>query len=85
MGADGAVKIINRRQIEGAEDPQQEFERLKQAYEDKFSNPFVAAKKGYVDEIILPEETVERLAETFHLLEKKDVEPFAKKHGNIPL
>lgn len=85
MGADGAVKIINRRQIEGAEDPQQEFERLKQAYEDKFSNPFVAAKKGYVDEIILPEETVERLAETFRLLEQKDVEPFAKKHGNIPL
>lgn len=85
MGADGAVKIINRRQIEAAEDPQQEYERLKQAYEERFSNPFVAAEKGYVDEIILPEETVERLKETFELLEKKDVEPFAKKHGNIPL
>lgn len=85
MGADGAVKIINRRQIEGAQDPQKEYERLKTEYEEKFSNPFVAAKKGYVDEIILPEETVERLTETFRLLEQKDVEPFAKKHGNIPL
>lgn len=85
MGADGAVKIINRRQIEGAQNPQQEFERLKQEYEDKFSNPFVAAKKGYVDEIILPEETTECLEETFRLLEQKSVEPLAKKHGNIPL
>lgn len=85
MGADGAVKIINRHQIEGAADPQKEYERLKMEYEDKFSNPFVAAKKGYVDEIILPEETVARLAETFRLLESKAVEPFAKKHGNIPL
>lgn len=85
MGADGAVKIINRRQIEAADDPQQEYERLKQDYEQRFSNPFVAAKKGYVDEIILPDETVARLKETFELLEKKEVAPFAKKHGNIPL
>lgn len=85
MGADGAVKIINRRQIEAADDPQQEYERLKQDYEQRFSNPFVAAKKGYVDEIILPDETVDRLKETFELLEKKEAAPFAKKHGNIPL
>lgn len=85
MGADGAVKIISRRQIEESPDPQREYERLKQEYENRFSNPYVAAKKGYVDEIILPEETVQRLKETFRLLEQKSVEPFVKKHGNIPL
>lgn len=85
MGADGAVRIISRRQIEAAENPRQEYERLKQEYEEQFSNPFLAAKKGYVDEIILPEETVERLKETFRLLSDKDVDPFVKKHGNMPL
>lgn len=86
MGAEGAVRIISRRQIEAAQDPAREYERLKQEYEDQFSNPFLAAKKGYVDEIILPEETVDRLKETFRLLETKKKEiPSCKKHGNIPL
>ncbi len=86
MGAEGAVRVINRRQIESAQDPVREYERLKQEYEDQFSNPFLAAKKGYVDEIILPEETVERLTEAFRLLETKKQEgPSHKKHGNIPL
>lgn len=86
MGAEGAVRIINRRQIEAAQDPEQEYERLKQEYENQFSNPFLAAKKGYVDEIILPEETVDRLKETFRLLETKKQEGIScKKHGNIPL
>lgn len=86
MGAEGAVRIIDRRRIEQAEDPQQEYEQCKQAYEEQFSNPFIAAKKGYVDEIILPEETAERLCETFRLLEgKRCPEQPARRHGNIPL
>ncbi len=85
MGADGAVQIISRRQIAQAADPQQEYERQKAQYEEKFSNPFLAAKKGYVDEIILPEETVGRLKETFRLLRTKEAQPYTKKHGNIPL
>ena len=85
MGADGAVQIINRREIAGAKDPQQEYERRKAQYEEKFSNPFLAAKKGYVDEIILPQETADRLKETFRLLRTKEETPYTKKHGNIPL
>ena len=85
MGADGAVQIINRREIAGAKDPQQEYERRKAQYEEKSSNPFLAAKKGYVDEIILPQETADRLKETFRLLRTKEETPYTKKHGNIPL
>lgn len=85
MGADGAVQIINRREIAGAKEPQQEYERRKAQYEEKFSNPFLAAKKGYVDEIILPQETTDRLKETFRLLRTKEETPYTKKHGNIPL
>lgn len=86
MGAEGAVRIIDRRRIEGAADPQQEYERCKQAYENQFSNPFIAAKKGYVDEIILPGETTERLRGTFRLLAGKEQRTEAyRKHGNIPL
>ncbi len=85
MGADGAVRIIHRHRLEKSDNPQQEYELLKQQYETQFSNPFTAVKKGYVDEIILPEETVDRLRETFRLLETKSADPFSKKHGNMPL
>ena len=55
-------------------------------YEEQFSNPFLAAEKGYVDEIILPEETVPRLRETFRLLRTKQVDEVnVRRHGNMPL
>ena len=86
MGADGAVRIIDRHRIEEAEDPQAEYEACKKAYEEQFSNPFLAAEKGYVDEIILPEETVPRLRETFRLLRTKQVDEVnVRRHGNMPL
>lgn len=86
MGAEGAVKIIARHEIEQAADPQAEYEARKRAYEEQFSNPFLAAEKGYVDEIILPEETVPRLQETFRLLRtKKKEEVSVRRHGNMPL
>lgn len=74
--------IGSRRQ----EDPQAEYEACKKAYEEQFSNPFLAAEKGYVDEIILPEETVPRLRETFRLLRTKQVDKVSvRRHGNMPL
>lgn len=87
MGAEGAVRIIDRHRIEQAADPKQEYEACKHSYEEQFSNPFIAARKGYVDEVILPKETTDRLIETFRLLaEKKADEPQAvRRHGNMPL
>ena len=88
MGAEGAVRIIDRHRIEQAADPQKEYEACKEAYEEQFSNPFIAARKGYVDEVILPEETTARLVETFRFLADKHMEdtPSAvRRHGNMPL
>ena len=88
MGAEGAVRIIDRHRIEQAEDSQKEYEVCKRAYEEKFSNPFIAARKGYVDEVLLPEETTARLTETFRFLADKyeeETSPAVRKHGNMPL
>lgn len=85
MGAEGAVKIINRKEIQEAQDPGAELERRKREYEDAFSNPFLAARKGAVDEILLPEETIQRLSQTFRLLEWKKADPLLKRHGNMPV
>ena len=85
MGADGAVQIIHRREIAQAEDPKARYEELKQEFEDKFSNPFIAAEMGYVDEVILPEETTGCLIETFRILRSKKQEPVKKRHGNMPM
>lgn len=60
----------------------------RRAYEEKFSNPFIAARKGYVDEVLLPEETTARLTETFRFLADKyeeETSPAIRKHGNMPL
>ena len=82
------MRIIDLHRIEQAEDPQKEYEACKQAYEEQFSNPFIAARKGYVDEVILPEETTARLTETFRFLADKYAEEMpsaVRKHGNMPL
>lgn len=85
MGAEGAISIISRNEIAEAENPEEERERLKLKYERKFSNPFIAAKRGYVDEIILPEETRKKIRGALDILKNKKVESPHKKHGNIPL
>lgn len=85
MGAEGAVDIIFRRQIEAAEDKIAERNRLIAEYEDKFMNPYIAAARGYVDEIITPELTREKVIEAFNMLKTKKRETLDKKHGNIPL
>jgi acetyl-CoA carboxylase carboxyltransferase component len=85
MGAEGAVNIIFKDAIADAEDPAAERKRLVAEYEMEFSNPYVAAARGYIDEVIFPRETRPRLARALEILaDKRDTNP-RKKHGNIPL
>ena len=85
MGADGAVNIIYKESIAAAADPAAERRRLVEQYEGAFSNPYIAAARGYVDEVILPRETRPRLIRGLEVLaDKRDTNP-RKKHGNIPL
>jgi propionyl-CoA carboxylase beta chain len=85
MGAEGAVNIIYRDTIAEAGDPVGERHRLVAEYEAAFSNPYVAAARGYIDEVILPRETRPRLIRALEVLaDKRDTNP-RKKHGNIPL
>ena len=85
MGAEGAVNIIFKDAIAGADDPAEERKRLVAEYEEEFSSPYVAAARGYIDEVILPSETRPRLVRALEILaDKRDTNP-RKKHGNIPL
>jgi len=85
MGPEGAVSIIFRKEIAAAEDPEAERERLVKAYREQFATPYVAAGRGYVDDVIEPRETRSRIIEALKMLEnKRDANP-PKKHGNIPL
>jgi acetyl-CoA carboxylase carboxyltransferase component len=85
MGVEGAVSIIFRDQIQAAEDQTAERARLVAEYEERFANPYVAAARGYVDEVILPSETRSRIAEGLDVLQHKRQSVPPKKHGNIPL
>jgi propionyl-CoA carboxylase beta chain len=85
MGSSGAVNIIHRDEIEAAADPEAERARLVAEYDERFANPYIAAARGYVDDVILPSETRPRLIAGLELLaDKRDTNP-PKKHGNIPL
>lgn len=85
MGAEGAINIIGRRQIAEAADKEGKRKELIQEYEDKFLNPYIAAKRGFVDEVICPHETKEKIMAALDMLSTKEVERPYKKHGNIPL
>jgi len=85
MGAEGAVNIIFRDEISKADDPDAERVRLVAEYETRFANPYVAAARGYVDEVILPSETRARVVDAMAMLEGKRQAVPARKHGNIPL
>ena len=85
MGAAGAVAIIGRKAIEEAEDKAAKRKELVDEYNRKFMNPYVAAERGYVDEVITPEETRGRIISALKMLENKRRSPIDKKHGNIPL
>ena len=87
MGAEGAVNIIFRNELKGLEGD--EFDKKKAElvanYEDEFANPYKAAARGYIDEVIFPEDTREKLIRYFKVLENKTVLRPERKHGNIPL
>jgi propionyl-CoA carboxylase beta subunit len=85
MGVEGAVNIVFRDRIESASDPDAERARLVAEYQERFANPYVAAARGYVDEVILPSESRARVADGLSLLEGKRQSLPPKKHGNIPL
>ncbi len=85
MGAGGAVNILHSKEIKAAEDPQKARESLLADYVENFSNPYRAASAGFVDEIILPGETRQRIITSLTLLKNKQTSTPAKKHGNIPL
>lgn len=85
MGASGAVAIIGNREIKQAADPAAKQAELLDTYNQKFMNPYIAAEHGYVDEVIQPEETRNKIANAFKMLETKEKTIPRKKHGNIPL
>ena len=85
MGAEGAVGVLYRREIGEAEDKEAARRARVREFEEKFANPFVAAERGFIDEIIEPAQTRPKLIRALSLLEnKRDTNP-PKKHGNIPL
>ena len=85
MGPSGAANIIFKRDIKNAEDPVLARQEKIQEYTEKFANPYVAASRGYVDDVIEPDSTRPRIISALEMLaSKRDTRP-AKKHGNIPL
>ncbi|MFN3561382.1 MAG: acyl-CoA carboxylase subunit beta [Chloroherpetonaceae bacterium] len=85
MGAQGAAEIIFKKEIDAAADKDAELKKKTEEFEKLFANPYLAAEKGYIDEVIFPHETRERLIRAFRTIRYKvDTNP-RKKHGNIPL
>ncbi|MGV3598996.1 MAG: acyl-CoA carboxylase subunit beta [Bacteroidota bacterium] len=85
MGAKGAAEIIFKKEIADAEDHEAQLKAKEAEYAELFANPYRAAARGFIDEVILPEETRERLIAAFKMLENKVANLPRKKHGNIPL
>jgi len=85
MGAKGAAEIIFKREIADAANPEEKWKEKEAEYADLFANPYRAAERGIVDDVILPEETREKLIAAFKMLENKAETLPYKKHGNIPL
>lgn len=85
MGAKGAAEIIFKREIAEAENPEEKLQEKIDEYTAKFANPYRAAHRGFVDEVIMPSETREKLIRAYKMLENKVDKLPRKKHGNIPL
>ena len=85
MGAKGAAEIIFRHEIADSDNPKLKWEEKENEYGELFANPYNAAARGYIDEVINPEDTREKLIRAFKMLENKAVKLPKKKHGNIPL
>lgn len=85
MGAKGASEIIFKKEISEADDPEAKWKEMEAQYAEKFAHPFRAARRGFVDEVILPKNTRRKLIKAFAMLENKQVDGPKRKHGNIPL
>ena len=85
MGPEGAANIIFRKEIESTDKPEEVRQEKIKEYKEKFSNPYVAAARGYIDDVIEPSETRPLLASTFEMLYNKRESRPAKKHGNLPV
>lgn len=85
MGAKGAAEIIFRKEIAEAADPEAKWKEKEAEYADMFAHPYRAAERGYVDEVIRPDQTRQKLIRAFQMLENKADTLPRKKHGNIPL
>jgi len=85
MGAEGAVGIIHRKEIAGASDPDAKRAELIADYTERFSNPYVAAERGYIDDVIAPQDTRRKLVQSLEMLRSKREAIPQRKHGNIPL
>jgi len=85
MGPEGAVNIVYRRELQNAEDPDKLRREKVEEFRRRFANPYIAAERGYVDDVIMPRDTRPKLIAALRMLEtKRDINP-PKKHGNIPL
>jgi propionyl-CoA carboxylase beta chain len=85
MGPEGAVNIIYRSEIAKSANPEETRQRLIAEYREKLANPYIAASRGYIDDVIDPRQTRPKLIKALEMLQNKvDTLP-AKKHGNIPL
>jgi propionyl-CoA carboxylase beta chain len=85
MGAEGAVGVLYRKEISQAENAEEYRKNKVSEFQEKFANPYVAAERGFIDEVIEPSQTRPKLIRALSLLQnKRDTNP-PKKHGNIPL
>jgi propionyl-CoA carboxylase beta chain len=85
MGPEGAVNVVFRREIDTAEDPVARRTELVQEYRDKMASPYVAAERGFIDDVIEPRDTRARLINGLEVFQNKRASNPARKHGNIPL
>lgn len=85
MGPKGAAEIVYRREIAAAADPEAMIAAKLAEYRDRYVNPFIAARRGYIDDVIFPRDTRRRLIRAFQVLEHKSYDRPVRKHGNIPL
>lgn len=85
MGPKGAVEIIFKKEIESSDNPEKKVQEKVEEYREKFANPFIAAERGYLDDVIKPHETRQKLINAFQLLKTKVDSNPKKKHCNIPL
>jgi len=85
MGPEGAVSILNKKELQNAEDPAKMKKEFSTKYRQEIANPYIADEQGYIDEVIDPADTRKKLITAFESLENKHVDQPARKHGNIPL